>query len=272
MSSATSLYPKPTLRVATATAMLFALVVAPSRRGVMSFTCRSVRRNNNLARRYAALHFSSTNQSQEKDYNTMKVSELRDLLRDRGLAVSGIKAQLVERLESERNNWGNPIKPGKGKHIQLKFDDEFENYDGVVEDDLGGLVDQLGTIQGEPGMGSDAAERRKRNNSKTRMPSNLVFEQENDQDGDGWDDDYDEDEYADPNQTVGMPKRERSHRGKKTVNINGEDDDTATFKDDFRGTRVFVQGLGKDTDWKDVRYYMFSHNLIIHHLLSDVWT
>ena len=47
--------------------------------------------NNSSSARYSVVE-------SDGDYESMTVSELRELLRNRGLVVSGIKAQLVERL------------------------------------------------------------------------------------------------------------------------------------------------------------------------------
>ena len=78
----------------------------------------------------------------------MKVAELRDLLRERGLAVSGIKAELVGRLTSYEGN-----------------------------DDLAVLADELSS-------------------KKQKLPGNLIFANNEDEDDDSWDD-----EEFDPNQT-----------------------------------------------------------------------
>ena len=65
-----------------------------------------------------------TRYAQTGDYSGMKVSELRDLLRERGLPVSGIKAELVGRLTSKENE---------------------------EKDDLAGLEDELGSKAKLPG-------------------------------------------------------------------------------------------------------------------------
>ena len=54
-------------------------------------TIRRLFSNNNSSARYSVVE-------SDGDYESMTVSELRELLRNRGLMVSGIKAQLVERL------------------------------------------------------------------------------------------------------------------------------------------------------------------------------
>ena len=73
--------------------MLVALVATQPRRGVMSFLrplciTRVVNPTNVLPTRSVnAARFASTEQ-QKESYSSMKVSELRELLRARGLAVS----------------------------------------------------------------------------------------------------------------------------------------------------------------------------------------
>ena len=57
-------------------------------------------------RRSARLHNADNSQSSEQ-YSSMNVSELRVLLRKRGLAVSGVKSLLVERLNKYVTS-GNP--------------------------------------------------------------------------------------------------------------------------------------------------------------------
>jgi hypothetical protein len=132
-----------------------------------------------------------------QDYNTLKVVELRELLRERGLAVTGIKAELVERLTlgNEGNNSSNV---------------------------------------------------------NVQVPSNLQFLEQTG-DNEEWDeeciDDSDDDEEYDPNKTVmALPRRE-----KESIGGRGESARASTASgDDFRATRVFVQGLPKEATWQDV--------------------
>merc|ERR1712137_986958 len=51
-----------------------------------------------VSSRSGILYMSSMNRS--RDYNSLKVSELRELLKHNGLPVTGIKAELIERLSS----------------------------------------------------------------------------------------------------------------------------------------------------------------------------
>ena len=159
--------------------------------------------------------YMSTNPSLNQDnneYNTMTVSELRDVLKSRGLKVSGIKAELVERLESGAINVGN--RP-------------------------------------------NVSEKKKKNEHKgTSSPDSLVFAKEGEDDSDSdeeWDSDDDE---IDPNSTAGIPEYEIEGEGpqkrKKKRNSNKQAEN-ANFRDDFLGTRVFVQNLPEDADWKELK-------------------
>ncbi|KAL7451304.1 hypothetical protein ACHAWC_003130 [Mediolabrus comicus] len=63
------------------------------------------KRNTSTTTAYA----KSTNNSDDDDYSSMKVAELRELLKKRGMVVSGVKSQLVERLllKEDTNNVNN---------------------------------------------------------------------------------------------------------------------------------------------------------------------
>lgn len=144
-----------------------------------------------ITRRYA----------QTEDYSSMKVSELRDLLRERGLAVSGIKAELVGRLTSYEGN-----------------------------DDLSELAEQLSS-------------------KKQKLPGNLIFANNDDEDDDSWDND----EEIDPNQTAIADLPYEQPEKKKTKKRQNKPT-TAVKSDDFQSTRVFVQNIPKDIyDWKDLK-------------------
>lgn len=250
--------------------MLLALFTSPSRRGVMSFRntphLQALRRSpksviasdritvvpsiGNTAR------FSSTKFSLD-DYNSMKVSELRELLKIRGLAVSGIKAQLVDRLAvgkiDTRKVEKKPRRETKMKPMPTEDDDRLDDN---VEDELAGLVGQLKPTEG--GESNNEKKMGKKTKDHNELPNNLVFAKEDDKDDDGWDDDDVEDDEVDPNKTVGEPRSEpRSERQKrrKEKYPKGESkgNDSITFKEDFQGTRVFVQGLAKDATWKELK-------------------
>ena len=125
-----------------------------------------------------------------------------------------------------------------------------------VKDDLSGLLDQL--REGEPQESID----------QRRAPNNLVFAKEGDAYGsdDEWYDDDEGDDYGefdpnktsfsfnddngdfDPNKTVGVP------RGKERHGKRSEKPAAVTFREDFQGTRVFVQGLPEEATWQDVRH------------------
>jgi len=63
----------------------------------------NMHRQNNVRRSSKRLKSSTTvgmQQSSTEQYDSMKVSELKDILKERGLAVSGIKSVLIERVKS----------------------------------------------------------------------------------------------------------------------------------------------------------------------------
>ena len=96
----------------------------------------------------------STKPSLQDNYNSMTVSELRDILKARGLKISGIKADLVERVSSGEHKVGNrPPRQKKEKKVIMKNeqDDDVEilveeEDDGSV-DNLAGLVDHLNSME-----------------------------------------------------------------------------------------------------------------------------
>ena len=142
--------------------------------------------------------------AQTEDYSSMKVAELRDLLRERGLAVSGIKAELVGRLTSNE---------GKGK-----------------DDDLAVLADEL--------------------SSKKKIPDNLIFANNDEEDDDPWDND----EEIDPNQTAVSADLPYEQQEKKKTKKRQNKRPTSVKSEDFLSTRVFVQNIPKDIyDWKDLK-------------------
>ncbi|KAL7535483.1 hypothetical protein ACHAWF_005179 [Thalassiosira exigua] len=244
----------------------------------------------------------------EDDYNSMKVSELRDILKENGLAISGIKAQLVERLTTadhivvkrvhETPSAEETIEHnGEGK--ELLDGPEYEDppkgalntrskEDAACDDDedLVGFLHQLKTMDSRGSGGKDKMESRvksgrqrkriedvpvgKKSSRKTKSPDgqprNLVFAGEGEVDDDEWDEaDDDEfegydsevnynksdskDEEFDPNQTAGVPQSEPQQRRAKRENRRSN----VTFRDDFQGTRVFVQGLPKEATWKELK-------------------
>ena len=80
--------------------LLFSASAIPS--NTYSTTFINMQRQNNV-RRSKRLKSSTTvgmRQSSTEQYDSMKVSELKDILKERGLAVSGIKSVLIERLKS----------------------------------------------------------------------------------------------------------------------------------------------------------------------------
>jgi len=179
--------------------------------------------------------------STQEDFSSMKVSDLRELLREKGLPVSGIKAALVERLETASVGKQKGGKKSKRKDVDMAAIDDDDHLYNDFEDELSGLANHLKT--GEEGEPSRKEMVGKRVKNVGRMPRNLVFAKEEDEDDDEWDDDNDEDDGFDPNKTAGVPQYKREKRQKEDT----------TFKEDFQGTRVFVQGLPEDADWKDLK-------------------
>lgn len=235
---------------------------------------------------------------EDGDYNSMTVSDLRELLRQRGLAISGIKAQLVERLESGTINPGKigsrPKMPRneKKKSNRISNDKDEVNTDRDGENDMGyelfGLVNHLKSLEaGNDTNTNPKRERTMQDLDRQAAPRNLVFAKGGEEESDdewGDDEDYEEEEEddddqddsdydgndsgdydLDPNKTARAPQIIRSKGG-------GE---TASFKEDFQGTRVFVQGLPEKATWKDVSTLSlsllivvlsvnFSHQILLH--------
>eukprot|EP00986_Skeletonema_menzelii_P005664 scaffold2102_cov145-Skeletonema_menzelii.AAC.13 len=76
-----------------------------------------------------------TRYAQTEDYSGMKVSELRDLLRERGLAVSGIKAELVNRLTSNKEKEDLAVLADELSSKKLPDNLIFANNDEGDDDD-----------------------------------------------------------------------------------------------------------------------------------------
>lgn len=202
---------------------------------------------------------------EEGDYNSMTVSDLRELLRQRGLAISGIKAQLVERLESgavnpgkigNRSNTPRSEKKKSSRKVHVHNDHDSEKE---MIDELAGLVNHLKSLEAGNDASIDPKRERMQDPNCQIRPKNLVFAKDREEESDnewGDDEDYEEEEgeddnddsdledyNSDPNTTARAPQMDRSRSG------GGE---TVSFKEDFQGTRVFVQGLPEEATWKDV--------------------
>lgn len=292
------------LRAASASIiMLLALASSPSSRRCCTATAfraalhlhlhpHAVSHNPVRGARHVAA--AARSMSARDDYNSMKVSELRQLLKDRGLAVSGIKATLVGRLEqSETGKVGGTNrgdKPRKKKAWKGANREEGRNglvdgnsdggggYDNLDkdlkglgklgddgEDDLAGIVDRLKAGYGEQTNYEERMAKRyneerteKKTNDLNKRPSNLVFATEGDEEEDDeWDEEDDEDDQGfDPNQTAGVPRYERQNKRRDAPQHQRQNrrEDNVTFKDDFQGARVFVQGFSPDETWQDVRH------------------
>ena len=218
--------------------------------------------------------YMSTNPNSNQDYKSMKTTELRDILRARGLKVSGIKADLVERLESGVHRVGNkPKRVPSLENQERSFDTDIDkksipsnnnkkwvrrefpdDEDESGEENLDGLVNQLSSLE----RSSDG-----KDDDDAPAPSNLVFAKEGEDDSDSdeeWD--SDEEEY-DPNSTVGVPSSQVKPQQQQQQSRNKEDSKTQRLKEfqlknsgnqiDFQGTRVFVQGLPEHATWKDLK-------------------
>ncbi|KAL9190747.1 hypothetical protein ACHAXT_000453 [Thalassiosira profunda] len=156
---------------------------------------------------------------------------------------------------------------GDTKRNRLASEDDLLADD--EGEDLAGLLDQLKNIEGEDPP--------KRAEKSQGPPANLVFASEDDEDDDDWyeaeDADFDEGEIDDedveypgefdPNRTAGIagdepaverrrPER-RSGRADGSEGAGGAGKREVTFKEDFQGTRVFVQGLPEEATWKDLK-------------------
>lgn len=335
--------------------MLFAaLAASPSRRGAaMAFRINTLHSHAIIrqASTSGTARFVIGKSSHEGDYNSMSVAELRELLRERGQPVSGIKATLVGRLSTGEINPRVGNKPNNKKKAvngkKLRHRDREENKeaaapfyglrdreenkkdaraplydDGDVKDDLAGLIEQVKSMEGnEDSTKKEHVNVGQRVANINRMSRNVVFAKEGEEEDsdDEWDnaddsewiddDDDDEEDGFDPNKTaVGKPRPvkserkaperrtperrapERSTSDRRTPEWSTSDrraperstsdrraperrtperrapdrssperkPDEVTFKEDFQGTRVFVQGLPEQATWKDVSHEMCS--------------
>ena len=85
--------------------------------------------------------FPETEPEEEEtvDYNSMTVAMLRDLLDERGLAVSGIKAELVARLEEDDAGLSEesetPAEPEEAPSEEVvPSEEEVSEYGGTEQD------------------------------------------------------------------------------------------------------------------------------------------
>lgn len=233
----------------------------------------------------------------EQDYSSMKVSELRELLKENGLPVSGIKAQLVQRLSSSNNagvGVGSASASASASKPEVSVEKKVHKVTVVLEtgppdigtsddddgEDLAGLLSVLKNIKQvenavEP-TNNDVAEEEdltvkentgKRIKNLTKMPGNLVFAKEGEEDDDDWDDAHDDDfdsdddedddgissNGSDPNQTVDIPRFEKKPAKSPRFEKPAKSQEGDTFREDFQGTRVFVQNLPKEATWQDLK-------------------
>lgn len=282
--------------------------------------------SNNNSARYSVVE-------SDGDYESMTVSELRELLRSRGLVVSGIKAQLVERLGT---GTVNPRKVGNSRPMEktiittaatkpkkammmsssaIKEKERWTNSTGERRERKRNERPTLGditTVDNTDDHGAMAVmNSRARRDEKRRAPtppknddevmipppftieqsandpteeiihdlkerihdlnrisgaSNLVFamdgEEESDDEWDSDDEDivsfdsngleFDEsdDYFDDPNETNNAPA---PIGNQPPGRVEPATTTTQTFKEDFQGTRVFVQGLPVEATWKDLK-------------------
>eukprot|EP00804_Cyclotella_cryptica_P006486 CCRYP_012784-RA/>CCRYP_012784-RA protein AED:0.09 eAED:0.09 QI:0/0/0/1/1/1/2/0/532 len=180
-------------------------------------------------------HMSFTQDSSSPDYNALKVGQLRELLKQRGMDVTGIKAELVERVSM-------------GDVGGVDGDDRVDTR----------KIDNNGSEEIATSAHTMAV-KEKANKLQDRLPPNLQFLEEvpgvedwDEEYIDDEDDDDDDDvEEFDPNKTVAASPR--NDRGKNKGKRGGSDPAQTTLNDDFQATRVFVQGLPKDATWQDLK-------------------
>ena len=67
------------------------------------------------------------------DFENMTVAQLKDVLRERGLPVSGKKAELIARLSEAPEE--SPEEPPSEVFEEDDYDDEFDDDDDFFEDD-----------------------------------------------------------------------------------------------------------------------------------------
>jgi len=216
-------------RITTSVAMFAVIATRSLKTGVRGFQlCHSMASTACCHSNYFAINFPSIDHQLSKRhvvqkrirfmsadssgyYSSFKVAELRELLRGRGLPVSGTKAELVERLASEKEKKSEKPIPEK----KLK-----------------------------------------------RNPSNLTFEEE-----DSGEEEYSWDEEDESEQVVRKPTKK-----KIDPNVTTELPSTSlrSFKEDFQGTRVFVQGLPKEADWKDLKdHFQIAGNVVFASVSID---
>ena len=158
---------------------------------------------------------SSMNRSH--DYNSLKVAELRELLKQNGLPVTGIKAELIERLSGgddhdvdvgqKTNEINAHSMPSNLKFME--YTDYSEEWDEEIIDD------------------------------------------------DADDNDDETDKGFDPNNTVHVKSQEKKTEGKQAKRRSRNAANSAAQEDtsdDFLATRVFVQGIPKNATWQDVSF------------------
>ena len=160
------------------------------------------------------LYMSSMNRSH--DYNSLKVAELRELLKQNGLPVTGIKAELIERLSGGDDhdvNVGQKTNEINAHSIPsnlkfMEYTDYSEEWDEeIIDDDADDTDDET--------EGFD--------------PNNTVHVKSQEK------------------KTEGKQAKRRS----RDAASSATQEDTP---DDFLATRVFVQGIPKDATWQDVSF------------------
>ena len=80
--------------------LLFSASAIPSNTYSTTFINMNRQNNNRRSKRLISSTTVGMQQSSTEQYDSMKVSELKEILKERGLAVSGIKSVLIERLKS----------------------------------------------------------------------------------------------------------------------------------------------------------------------------
>jgi len=153
----------------------------------------------------------------------MKVSELRELLKERRLPISGIKATLIDRLAKA------------SAHKQSK------NGAPIVASNVSNLQ-QIDEVT--------------KGTKESKLPANLErsSKDEKKDESDWYSEMNDDDKIVDPNQTVSGPSSEEPKRN--------------TFREDFQGTRVFVQGLSEDTTWQELKDHFQIAGSVVYATIS----
>ena len=102
------------------------------------------------------------------DFENMTVAQLKDVLRERGLPVSGKKAELIARLSEAPEE--SPEEPPSEVFEEDDYDDEFDDDDDFFEDDDD--WDDLRTARQKPVLDEETSDALKfRASQKKKQPA-----------------------------------------------------------------------------------------------------